>query len=352
MKLYERKYWMRKSCPGWTSGLKALMYALAGSVVLAAPSAWAHIDPPGSSASGISVTMTAFRNDGTTPVLPGSLNSCETIQYRAVLAWAGQGNAAFEGGSWSITTPDGVVHDVTPPTGVPCIGGTFDDPDSVTNGDRGLCFGSASSIDSRLVTYMVSPGDVISGSVTARTDYIDAWSHIDTADSFGVGGNTPFPLNVGECDDSDFCNGVETCDPAATDGTILGQCVTGTPVQCAAPGECFSEVCDEAVDACVRSNEIEGGICTDFPNSDQCIPDVCLSGVCAEDGDPGNVVVCDDEVCESCDPATGVCEADDPIPDMCLPMEPVPTLSAWGLVAMILTLLGLGGIVLRRRLLR
>jgi hypothetical protein len=383
---------------------RSCIIALAGVAVLAAPSAWAHVDPANSNATGVAVTMTAFRFDGVTPVLPGTLTSCETVMYRATAAWAGGTNAAFEGGTWSITTPDGVSHVVTPAGGVPCIGGTFDDPDSANNGNRGLCSGAPISIDSLMVPYQVRSQDIFNGSVTARTDYIDAWSHISATDSFGVGGVTPFPLDVGTCDDALFCNAVEACDPVATDGTRLGLCVPGTPVQCA-DGFCFNEVCDEGLDQCVRSDDNNGLECNPG-DTNLCIPDVCESSVCGANN--GTPVVCDPEteVCTDlvCTEATGVC---DPVPvnegdvcgvdgNLCIPdlcddagvcvpnngtptdcddrnvctddscdsvtglcvnvenqsCEPIPTLSVGGLVVMILTMLGLGGILIRRRLLR
>ena len=392
MKLYKNKYWMRKSCPGWTSGFKALMCALAGTVVLAAPSALAHVDPPGSSATGTTISLTAYRNDGVTPVLTsgGSVTQCETIMYEATLSYAGGVNAAFEGGTWTITTPDGVVHDVTPAPALGCIGGTTDDP--ALPGGRGDCDPNVPSVTTApQIPYTVSPADIDGfGNVSAQSDLVGAFAHVLPNDLGGVSATSPIALPVVFCDDGLFCNGGETCDPAATDGTILGLCVPGTPVQCAAPGECFSEACDEVVDACVSTNENEGGSCTDFPNSDQCIPDVCLSGVCVEDGDPGNAVVCDgdtfcasdscdpadgqcvfqnenegvncadfpnsdqcipdvclsgvcvedgdpgnavvcdDEVCQSCDPGTGLCEDDDPLPDVCVDEERCRTPGFWG----------------------
>ena len=383
MKLSESKYWIRKSCPGWTSGLKALMYTLAGAVVLAAPSAWAHVDPLGSSATGITISLTAYRNDGLTPVLTSgaSVTQCETIMYEATLSWAGGSNAAFEGGTWNITTPDGVVQDVTPAPALGCIGGTTDDP--ALPGGRGDCDPTVLSVVSALIPYTVTAVDIAGGLVTAHSDLVDAFAHILPLDLGGVSATSPIALPVVFCDDGLFCNGVETCDPAATDGMILGQCVGGTPVQCAAPGECFSEVCDEGVDACVRlpANPgatcgvdsdlcdpdicigiecvVNGGVavvcdpeteeCSDLlcnpgsgacepvpanpgatcgVDSDLCDPDICIGIECVVNG--GVAVICDDEVCQSCVPGTGECADDDPLPDVCIDDERCRTPGFWG----------------------
>ena len=65
-----------------------------------------------------------FRADGVTP-LSGSAVECETIQYRLLLVKPGGAETcAFEGGSLTLTTPDGVVHPIDGT--VPCIGGTCD----------------------------------------------------------------------------------------------------------------------------------------------------------------------------------------------------------------------------------
>jgi len=46
-----------------------------------------------------------------------------------------------------------------------------------------------------------------------------------------------------DCDDGDFCDGLELC--------AGGTCVGGTPVECAPTDECAEMVCDENEDACV-----------------------------------------------------------------------------------------------------
>lgn len=56
-----------------------------GVLFLANGFAIAHIDPPGSGSTGIGVSLTLYRNDGTTRVLPGTVTECETIFVRATL---------------------------------------------------------------------------------------------------------------------------------------------------------------------------------------------------------------------------------------------------------------------------
>jgi hypothetical protein len=456
---------------------RSCIFALAGVAVLAAPSAWAHIDPLMAGATGITISTDVLRNDGSTPVLLGdTVSQCETINLRSTLSWAGTNNAAFESGTWTITIPDGAggetTVDVTPIGGVPCIGGGIDDPNSVAlNDGRGICLGSNTSVQSVLVPYTVTAADIAGGFLMAGSGLADAFAHGGITDLPGVNATSPITIAVEICNDDLFCNGVETCDPALGDGVVLGQCVPGTPPVCAT-GECFSEVCDDVADACVRSDANSGDVCSDFPDSNACIPDICIGGECVANGDTdeeelcladdfecydltcntssglctdsndintgdlctdfpdsnacipdiciggvcvpnnGTPVVCDPEteVCTDlvCTEATGVC---DPVPvnegevcgedgNLCLPdlcddagvcvpnngtptdcddlnvctddscntetgecvnvdnqscdvppVQPIPTLSVGGLVAMILTMLGLGGILIRRRLL-
>src|ERR1051325_9054396 len=97
-------------------------------VLAGAGTAWAPQDPPGCSGTGVAITFEVFRADGVTPVdLTQTVTECETIVYSVSLAPSGTGTGtpcAFEGGTITITTPDGMSHDVTPSSGVPCIGGT------------------------------------------------------------------------------------------------------------------------------------------------------------------------------------------------------------------------------------
>src|SRR5258705_2614839 len=103
------------------SGLRqTALAAFAATALLGAHAAWAHTDPAGRTDTGIGSSMRAFRADGVTPVGDGTVTRCEMIFYQATLN-PQAGAVAFEGGTWSIRTPDAVVHDVTPVGGVPCV---------------------------------------------------------------------------------------------------------------------------------------------------------------------------------------------------------------------------------------
>lgn len=212
---------MRKASPGatWLNAPRnlnrnfrffalALLTALIPSVVLA------HQDPPGASGTGVSILMNAFRSDGVTPVLPGTVSGCgETIIYRATLAWAGGSNAAIQGGSLTIFTPDGLPHDATPVGGIPCLGGT----------DGVICTPGVVSIDSMDVPFTVAfdpactPGTSLVSSVT----YSGGTAHLGTPDATGVGAMTPFTLQE-EC-----CPPTPT--PTPTNTPTNTPTPTGTP---------------------------------------------------------------------------------------------------------------------------
>jgi len=153
---------------------------------------WAHTDPAGSTQTGVNLSITAFRSNGTTPVLPGTVNGCgETIIYRATLSWAGTPNAAIQGGSLTITTPDSVAHNVTPVGGIPCLGGT----------DGVICTPGVTTINSQTVPYTVTnsssctPGSTLQASVA----YASGTAHLGVNDVQGVAGSTPLTLELVCC---------------------------------------------------------------------------------------------------------------------------------------------------------
>ena len=101
--------------------LAAAMMVLGG-----ARAAWAHTDPSTCNHPGVAIEFLTFRSNGVTPIEPGeTVSPCETIVYQVKLSkQTDMTVCAFEGGRIFITTADGVRHDVTPTTGVPCVGGT------------------------------------------------------------------------------------------------------------------------------------------------------------------------------------------------------------------------------------
>jgi len=99
------------------------------------------------------------------------------------------------------------------------------------------------------------------------------------------------------CDDGLWCNGAETCDPG-------DDCQAGTPIDCGDGVSCTIDVCDEDIDACIRTPS--DGVCNDG---------VFCNGVescdAVNDCQPGTPPVCDDQIgCtnDSCNSALDGCE--------------------------------------------
>ena len=132
--------------------------------------------------------------------------------------------------------------------------------------------------------------------------------------------NTP---DQGSCDDLQFCNGVERCDS-------ISDCQTGTPPNCDDSVGCTVDACDEA-----------GDVCTHTPNDNACSDNAFCNGGefcdalqgCQDNTDPCVLpLICDefnlrcveclsDTQCndglfcngvETCDPGTGGCIAGTP----------------------------------------
>ncbi|MDX1776637.1 MAG: hypothetical protein R3297_08640, partial [Desulfobulbales bacterium] len=125
----------------------------------------------------------------------------------------------------------------------------------------------------------------------------------------------PECLEDADCDDLLFCTGVETC--------VDGVCVAGTPVDCNDGVDCTEDTCDEDADACVHTPN--DGFCDDSDvcnGQETCDPvNGCQSGtpLDCDDGDLctidgcGPLVGCvyDPVVCpagQACDPADGICK--------------------------------------------
>ena len=140
-------------------------------------------------------------------------------------------------------------------------------------------------------------------------------------------------LTCSDCDDGDACTS-DSCDE------VTNECVN-VPTDCDDSDVCTADSCDPVTGECVNDP-------TDCDDSNACTADSCdpVTGECVNDEN----IVCDDlNACtdDFCDPLTGECVSVDN-GESC---EPIPTLSVWGLVAMILTMLGLGGIIMRRKFL-
>ena len=106
----------------------AIPLLAAAMMVLGGPrAARAHQDPGTCTRPGVAIAFTTFRAYGVTQIGGNdTVSPCETIFYQVRLTKQPDPTVcAFEGGKIFITTPDGVQYDVTPATGVPCVGGTI-----------------------------------------------------------------------------------------------------------------------------------------------------------------------------------------------------------------------------------
>src|SRR6185369_11153932 len=129
-----------------------------GAMLLASVgTARAHEDPAGCFETGPAIIVSVFRADGVTGVV-GNVSQCETIKYRATLQKANDLDSicAFSGGTFSLTTPDGVVHTID--SNVPCIGGN--------TGLEG-CLDAVNNEVSTQFSYTVNTADVVGGLITA-----------------------------------------------------------------------------------------------------------------------------------------------------------------------------------------
>jgi len=248
---------------------------VAAAIVLAAASgARAHTDPPGCSFTGVALLIQTFRADGVTPLI-GSVVECETIQYRLLLLKPGGAETcAFEGGSLTLTTPDGVVHPID--GSVPCIGGTTAD-----------C--TTTQVQSGLIAYGVRPADVVNGAVMAHAQYLGATIHSFPEDATGVGATVQKGAMVVFCNDGDPCT-FDACSPAT------GQCVF-TPDPCNDGDACTDDSCDQ-VFGCINTpvNCTDGDACT----IDTCDPSTGGCVYTQKSCDDGNACTTD-----SCDPILG-----------------------------------------------
>src|SRR6185295_19210074 len=121
-----------------------------------------------------------YRANGTTGVV-GAVSNCENINYQARLQKAQDADTicAFSAGVFSLTTPDGQVHQIS--ANVPCIGGTTGEG----------CDSTVDFIDSPLIPYQVADANIVGGFVTATAQYTGGVAHDNPANTAGVGANTP-----------------------------------------------------------------------------------------------------------------------------------------------------------------
>src|SRR5438876_492839 len=145
---------MTSAARHWWTGVLCILF-LAG-----AETACAHRDPSTCTKPGVTIVFTTFRADGVTEIAStDTVTPCETILYQATLSKPSDPLVcAFEAGRIFIVTPDGVSHDATPASGIPCVGGT-----------SAPCTG-LNSVDTQKVTYVVNPANEIMGQLPASDE--------------------------------------------------------------------------------------------------------------------------------------------------------------------------------------
>ncbi len=143
----------------------ATALTLLGSLSFALPVS-ADVDPGGCTDNGGGISIAAFRADGTTNIGVGTVVDGENINYKATISALPSPNCAFEGGTWNLTTPDGVVH---PLGALPRIGGT-----------------GVASLTSVAIPYVVThANELVNGNrhINATTAYSGGTSHADVNDA-------------------------------------------------------------------------------------------------------------------------------------------------------------------------
>ncbi|MCH8879766.1 MAG: S8 family serine peptidase [Planctomycetes bacterium] len=215
-----------------------------------------------------------------------------------------------------INCDDGnVCTDDSCDTGTGCVNANntaaCDDGNACTTADTcaaGACVGGAdpNCDDGNVCTD--DSCDPASGCVnannTAACDDGDACTTSDTcAGGACVGGPAP------NCDSGLFCDGVETCDPAAG-------CQAGTPVDCNDGVACTVDSCDEATDSCDNITDDgacdNGLFCDGAETCDAVLGCQAGSGPC-DDGVACTVDICDEDfdICSN-PPDDTLCDDGDP----------------------------------------
>src|SRR5439155_31345 len=246
---------------------------------------------PGCTGTGISLNLFVERADGSNAGAGSAVSPCETVIYKGSLTGGVPTGTAvpccFQGGTVTITTPDGVVHDVTPAGGVP-LKCPLDVP-----------------TDTLSVQYQVRSQDVVNGRITARIDFTAAESFTGTPPSTGVPiGSTSVPNTVVPCPPGTPCL-TSICDPT----------LQGTGVDAGRMGLCKTPGCEAGQCVQAHINVTDSTPCTDTDNN-ACTTAGCEGGVCIQTHVPPPT--CANPVCQVCNPSTGQCENITPQPPECV----------------------------------
>src|SRR5437870_3761911 len=253
---------------------------------LASPrAAWAHIDPPNCAGNFVTTGIRVFRADGVTQIgATSTVSPCETIQYEVDIQYPpAQGFCAFQGGNLFIQTPDQAGQnctatdhsgctDVTPASGIPCLGGT-----------TAPCVPGVTSAASVRKSYTVRAQDIVNNTINAVGFYGTqpcgatgsgcGISHNSVTDSGPqVSGSQGSTVTETPCPASTECI-TSFCNPTKTDGVRTGLCdmsnvANSTPCSDTDGNACTTAGCDGPGNC--DQNHNAGG----WPPADEC------NGVC------------------------------------------------------------------------
>jgi hypothetical protein len=269
---------------GSRRNIRSVALAAATMLVGVAATARAHNDPPGCSATGVSIEVRVFRMDGVTGVV-GAVSQCEDINSQVVIKKSSAAACAFSGGTLTLTLPDGSMNQIS--GNVPCIGGT-----------TSPCDPTVTELDSAIIPYTIKPSDISGGFILATAVYADGVAHDNEPDTPGVGAETPKKTPAVLCTDNNLCTN-DFCD-----STVAGAAACShTPVNCDDNNACTADTCNATNGLC------EHGAPPSCDDGNACTADSCntTTGLC-EHGAPPN---CDDgNACtaDSCNPTTGLCQ--------------------------------------------
>jgi hypothetical protein len=189
--------------------------------------------------------------------------------------------------------------------------------------------------------------------------------NVCTADSCDPGTGEciqdPTPYNGGSCDDGDPCTVNDTCDDGTCGGTAkdcsslddqcnLGVCEPGSGDCIQDPSPYNGDPCNDGV-LCSVDDTCDNGACggTDkdcISLNDQCNVGICDAGTgnCIQDPTPYDGDPCDDgsqgTLNDTC--SNGTCTGN-------IGAASIPTLSEWGMIIFMTSILGIGAVTLVRR---
>jgi hypothetical protein len=241
----------------------------AAAALMTSTAANAGVDPAGCTQTGVAITVSIFRADGTTGVV-GPISECETVIYQARLAKSADINTicAFSGSDFSLTTPDGVKHVIS--LDVPCIGGEGIDPG---------CDASRDFLDSDPISYTVKPADVVGGFITATARYgvpTPGFVHDNTPLTQGATATTPKANTIVFCDDNNLCT-IDECDESAQGSAAC----SSTPVICNDNNTCTTDQCNPNTGLCDFTPVENSTPCADTDNN-ACTTAGCEAGSCVQ----------------------------------------------------------------------